>query len=238
MNWVKLAAPALAALLLAAPAGAQTSGFEGQKFVQAVRDRDATEALELLRTRGPTVINARDEKGETALIVAILRRDSSWTGHLLTEGADPNLPARNGDTPLIAAARVGFRDAVDWLIELGAKVDLDNRMGETPLIVAVQSRHTPIVRELLERGANPDKTDSAAGYSARDYAKRDNRGGEILRLIEAKKPKPAAPQRRASSLRRASGRSAPKGAGRLGGRSAAAQPCAAPGRAAGARRRA
>jgi ankyrin repeat protein len=189
MNWVKRAAPVLAALLLAAPAVAQSGGFDGEKFVQAVRDRDGAEAMDLLRARGPTVMSARDEKGETALIVAIARRDDEWTGFLLNQGADPNLQARNGDTPLIAAARVGFREAVDWLIDFGAKVDLDNRMGETPLIVAVQQRQAPIVRLLLAAGADPDRTDSAAGLSARDYAKRDTRSRDILKLIEAGKPR-------------------------------------------------
>jgi ankyrin repeat protein len=62
-------------------------------------------------------------------------------------------------------------------------------MGETPLITAVVQRQTPIVKMLLAAGANPDKTDTAAGYSARDYAQRDNRARDILQLIEAKKPK-------------------------------------------------
>ncbi|MGI8611648.1 MAG: ankyrin repeat domain-containing protein [Sphingomicrobium sp.] len=189
MNWVKRAAPALAALLLAAPAGAQSSGFDGQKFVQAVRDRDGNEAMELLRARGPAIMNARDEKGETALIVAISRRDEEWAMFLLSERADPNLAARNGDTPLIAAARVGFGGGAATLVELGAKVDAVNRMGETALIVAVQQRQAAIVRLLLGAGADPDRTDSAAGLSARDYAKRDTRTREILKLIEARKPK-------------------------------------------------
>jgi ankyrin repeat protein len=60
-------------------------------------------------------------------------------------------------------------------------------MGETPLIVAVQARQAPLVRFLVSKGANPDKTDNAAGYSARDYAKRDSRNPELLRLIEASK---------------------------------------------------
>jgi len=194
MNWVKRAAPILAvlilaALLLAAPAGAQSGGFDGEKFVEAVRDRNGAAAMELLKSRGPTVMGARDGKGETALIVAISRRDDEWTGFLLNQGADPNFAARNGDTPLIAAARVGFREAAEWLIDFGAKIDLDNRMGETPLIVAVQQRQVPIVRLLLAAGANPDRTDSAAGLSARDYAKRDTRTRDILKLIEARKPK-------------------------------------------------
>ena len=187
-----LLAMAVALGILATPAAADVnSGFDGDKFVTAVRERDGTKAIELLEKRA-TVVNARDANGDTGLIVAITGRDSDWTGYLLNHGADANFPARNGDTPLIAAARVGFEDAVPWLIVRGAKVNAPNRMGETALILAVQQRQIPIVKLLLGVGADPDKTDSAAGYSARDYAKRDNRGGEMLKLIEAKKPKPAA----------------------------------------------
>ena len=48
------------------------------------------------------------------------------------------------------------------------------------------------VKSGLHAGANPDLTDSAAGFSARDYARRDTRSRQILQLIESKKPKPAA----------------------------------------------
>jgi ankyrin repeat protein len=89
----------------------------------------------------------------------------------------------------MAAARVGFDDAVQLLLEKGAKVDGENKMGETALIVAVQQRQPEIVKLLLSAGANPDKPDSAAGLSARDYAARDTRSRQILQLIEAKKPK-------------------------------------------------
>ncbi|MDB5693795.1 MAG: ankyrin repeat family protein, partial [Alphaproteobacteria bacterium] len=111
-------------------------------------------------------------------------------GFLLNKGADPNLPSTNGDTPLMAAARIGFEDAAEWLINLGAKVDGSNKLGETPLIVAVQLRQIAMIKYLLDHGANPDKADAAQGYSAREYAERDNRGRQILQLIEARKPKP------------------------------------------------
>jgi uncharacterized protein len=184
MNRVKVAAPLLAMLLVAAPAAAQISMSSGD-FVAAVRDRDSDKAMELLQTRGNQIINLRNDRGETALIVAIQRRDDTWTGFLLNQGADPNLAARNGETPLIAAARVGFMGALADLIRLRAKVDAANRMGETALIVAVQNRHADIVKVLLALGADPDKADSAAGYSARDYAKRDTRSRDLIKLIEA-----------------------------------------------------
>jgi ankyrin repeat protein len=167
-------------------------GNDGEKFVNAVRDRDGSEAMELLSARGPTVLNARDAKGETGLIVAISKRDDLWTSFLLQQGADPNLAARNGDTPLIAAARIGYTEAAAQLLRRKARIDAENRMGETALIIAVQLRNVPMVKLLLEAGANPDKPDSAAGYSARDYARRDTRSREILKLIEAKKPPPKA----------------------------------------------
>ena len=190
MNWAKLAALALTVSLIAAPAAAQ-SQLGADNFVGAVRDRDGNKAMDLLGSKGMVALNMRDDKGDTGLIVAISRSDDEWTGFLLGQGADPNLAARNGDTPLIAAARVGYLEGAADLLRRGVKVDVANRMGETPLIVAVQARQVAIVKLLLSIGADPDKTDSAQGYSARDYAKRDNRGGEMLRLIEATKPKPA-----------------------------------------------
>ena len=190
----KLSFAAYAAILagMSATAAAQQLTPKSYDFVQAVEKRDGDKATELLNDNPRGIVNSRNGEGDTALIIAIERSDPDWTGFLIKKGADLNLGGHGGDTPLIAAARVGFEDAVEWLIGLGAKVDAENRAGETPLIVAVQQRRPQIVRLLLSAGADPDKPDSAAGYSARDYAKRDTRSRQILDLIEAKKPKPPA----------------------------------------------
>jgi ankyrin repeat protein len=181
---------------LAAPVAAQMGGgpgYQGLSFVQAVKERDGDKAQQALGDNPtPAIINARDGDGNTALIIAVARRDPEWTGFLLNKGADPDLAAqKSGDTPLIIAARIGFDQAVSWLLSMGAKVDETNKMGETALIAAVQQRQIPIIRLLLSAGADPDKTDTAQGFSARDYAQRDTRSREILNLINAKKPKPA-----------------------------------------------
>jgi ankyrin repeat protein len=178
---------------LAAPAAAQIQGAaEGYNFLKAVRDADGDKAQQALQGHTPGLVNYRDSDGSTPLTVTIARSDETWTAFLLRQGADPNLPGKGGDTPLIFAARVGFDEAVEWLLEVGAKVDNTNRSGETPLIVAVQQRQPRIAQMLLQAGADPDKADHAAGYSARDYAKRDPRARDILALIEAKsKAQPA-----------------------------------------------
>jgi ankyrin repeat protein len=173
---------------VSAPVLGQAVNAIGFDFIDAVKKSDGNKATEILSSHPAGLINTKDSEGNTALLIAINRNDEQWTGFILNKGADPNLAGPGGNTPLIAASRIGFEQAVDWLLSIGARVDGANRMGETPLIVAVQQRELPIVRLLLNAGANPDKADTAAGYSARDYAKRDPRARDILKLIEDRKP--------------------------------------------------
>jgi ankyrin repeat protein len=191
MKSLKIALAASALALLSSPAVAQLASNNGQDFLDAVQKRDGGKATQLLADH-PTIINTKDVKGDTGLIISIRASDADWTGFLLNKGADPNLAGDHGDTPLITAAKTGFDDAAGWLISLGANVDATNKAGETALIIAVQQRDTRLVKLLLDRGANPDRTDAVAGYSARDYANRDPRARDIQRLINDKKPKGAA----------------------------------------------
>jgi len=179
-----------AALALAAPAAGQYVS-DAEPFITAVAERDGAKAMQLVEAR-PSIVNARNSRGQTALVVAVARGDDLWTRFLLSKGADPNLAERDGDTPLIAAARVGFLDAAEWLLADGARVDAANRMGETALIVAAQQRQLPIVKLLLSQGADPNRTDSAQGYSALDYARRDPRARDIVAAIESAGRKPPA----------------------------------------------
>lgn len=179
---------AIALVLLAGPALAQGSqGSDGESFLKAVRDDDVAKAMPLVQSQGRQIVNYRGYDGDTALHVATRKRALDWMGFLLGKGADPNIADRQGDTPLIAAARIGFEEGVKTYVAVGANVDAGNRRGETALIVAVQQRQPRIVELLLRAGANPDKADFAAGYTARDYAKRDSRSKELIRLIETVK---------------------------------------------------
>ena len=177
----------MAAALAATPAPAQLYGSDGEAFVSAMREGEFSKALALVEKPGSTVVNYRGGDGDAGLHIAVRHRDANWVGFLLSREADPDLGNAEGDTPMILATRLGFSEGVARMLMNGATVDKDNKLGETALIVAVQQRQPGIVRMLLEAGANPDKTDYASGYSARDYAKRDNRSTEILKLIETVK---------------------------------------------------
>lgn len=170
--------------IVASPAAAQFS--DSYNFLKAVRDRKGDDAEKFLSEPGTVIINTRDgSTGETALHIVIQRRDSTWLGYLLQKGANPNLADKKGTTPLMLATQLGYVDGIDTLTRRKAQVDQTNRAGETALILAVQLRNAEAVRALLKAGANPDKKDSRAGYSARDYAKQDGRAGAIVSIIES-----------------------------------------------------
>lgn len=183
-----LIAVMVAGALTASPALAQFRG--GYAFLQAVTDRDGTKATDALKD-DPSIVDTRHpDTGETALIIAAKRRDITWLRFLLGKDANPSIGDRQGETPLMHTALLNFTDGAEALLERKAPVDQTNRRGETALILAVQAKNAAMVRLLVKNGANPDKSDHIAGMSARAYAKRDDRGGQIVALLDAKPDTP------------------------------------------------
>ena len=173
--------------LVAVPALAQFS--ESYNFLKAVRERDSAKVTQIVSNPSSTAINARStDNGEGALHILTRGRDIGWLGFLLARGARPDLQDNQGNTALIVAAQIGWTEGAEALLGRRANVNLPNNRGETPLILAVQRRDLAMVRLLVSRGADPNRTDSVAGYSALDYARRDNRAGPILRLLQAPRP--------------------------------------------------
>ncbi len=176
---------------LATPASAQFS--DSYNFLKAVRDRDGAKATKYLSEPGNVIIDTRDiVTGETALHIVVKGRDLQWINFLLARGAKTEQRDKDGNTPLIVAARMRFVEAATALLKSKAAVDGTNPSGETPLIAAVQLRDQAMVRLLLDNGANPDKRDTLSGQSARDYARNDTRGTTILKIIEEPRAKPKA----------------------------------------------
>ncbi|WP_246605087.1 ankyrin repeat domain-containing protein [Aquisediminimonas sediminicola] len=174
------------------PAYAQFS--ESYKFLKAVKDQDGQKVTDMLSSSASTLINTRDvTTGDSALHLVIQRRDASWLSFLLSKGAKPDIRDKAGNTPILAAAQLGFVDAVPMLVNYKADVNSTNGRGETALIIAVQRRDIALVRQLISLGANPALRDTVIGLSARDYAERDKRSGAILKILDEAKPAVAKP---------------------------------------------
>ena len=104
---------------------------------------------------------------------------------MLSRGARPDTGDREGNTPLILAAQLGWMEGAETLLTRGrSNPNLGNSRGETPLIYAVQRRDMPMVRLLMRHRADPNQTDHVSGNSPIDYARQDARSVAILRVLE------------------------------------------------------
>src|SRR3546814_19224598 len=98
----------------------------------------------------------------TALAIVVKRRDLTWLRFLLGKDADPSIADRQGMTPLMHAAMIGFADGADVLLDHGPPLDQANRRGEPALILAVQARNSPN-SEARRVGHGGDSTGRARG---------------------------------------------------------------------------
>ncbi len=163
---------------------------DSEALLEAIEEQRGNEVLDLVAKRGRGIVNVRGYSGATPLTAAMRNRAPPFVNYLLQNGADPNLGDKNGDTALMIAARLSYLEGLNTMIGARATIDATNRQGETALIIAVQARNVQTVKRLLEAGASSSRTDNASGLSARDYAARDRRSTEILKLIDQVKPKP------------------------------------------------
>jgi ankyrin repeat protein len=91
-------------------------------------------------------------------------------GLLLDAGADAGATFRNGETPLMMAARTGSVAAIDLLVARGASVDARETLrGTTALMWAAAYRNTDAVAALLRHGADPSLASKPAPSGRRPY---------------------------------------------------------------------
>ncbi len=140
---------------------------------RAARQGDNPELIAVLVGAGADV-NARDDRGTTALLQAVEAKLPANVAALIEAGADASVLTQGGDTPLHLAAiwppqsyvrKDDPPDPTDTLMVIalvaaGADVDACNERGETPLHPATRNRHQPVVDKLLALGADPVAVDN------------------------------------------------------------------------------
>jgi hypothetical protein len=126
-----------------------------------------------------TNIDAADETGWTALMLASALCQQQSVRTLLDWGAKVDLRDKRGDTALIGAsaafcttekAREGQVNIVKMLIQRGANPDTQDSAGETALMAVTTYGNVSALRALLELGAQTDIKDGH-GRSAMDFAR-------------------------------------------------------------------
>eukprot|EP01043_Picozoa_sp_COSAG02_P024040 COSAG02_NODE_1301_length_13367_cov_14.080570_14_plen_724_part_00 len=109
----------------------------------------------LLRASG-IEIDAQDDKGFTALHYAALNGQADCALLLLEGGANSQIKASDGRTPLFIAAN-GQEACLTLLLQVGAAVDQPLKDGTTPLFIAVQEGQEACLTLLLQAGAAVDQ---------------------------------------------------------------------------------
>lgn len=113
-----------------------------------------------------TIIGGGPLTGATPFFLAALAGDVDVMRFLVANGADPIRPAKDGTTPVMAAAgTTGFYDlesniseaqhlaAVKLAVELGGDVNATNALGNTPLHMATHGGFDSVVKYLAGKGA-------------------------------------------------------------------------------------
>ena len=101
-----------------------------------------------------TPVDAPGSQGDHAFLMAIKGRYITLAAEILKAGANPNLPDRNGYTPLIElASSCDETDIVAAIIKAGGNVNAKARHGKTPLSVAKAAECTAIAGMLKKAGA-------------------------------------------------------------------------------------
>ena len=151
----------------------------------AAAERGDLPSVQALIARGANV-NAKDQKQDSAFLIASANGHTAVVKATLAAGADLNSTNRYGGTGLIPACHHGHLDTVRLLLTTKIDVNHVNNLGWTALLEAVilgdgGPTHTEIVRELLAQGADPRIADRD-GVSALEHARRRNyaRMAELL----------------------------------------------------------
>ena len=99
---------------------------------------------------GGADIDARDDRGRTALLVATIARQTEAVRRLLEAEPDVDLQDDQLDNPFLYAGAEGILDILRLVNEAGADPTITNRFGGTALIPASERGHVEVVRYLLE----------------------------------------------------------------------------------------
>ena len=169
-------------LALLAAAAVQAAPDPRASFFAAARE-GRTDVVEALLDAGAP-IDARDDRGYTALILAAYSGRAELARRLIARGADVCAGDARGNTALMGAAFKGDDAMARLLVETRAcPVDQANVQGQTALMMASLFGRTAQVRMLLAAGSEPGKAD-LAGATAASLAQAQG-AAEVATLLEA-----------------------------------------------------
>lgn len=112
--------------------------------------------IENALSRNSELLNEFSDDGFTPLSLAAYFGNEDVTRYLLLQGADANIPSRNGYNvyPIHSAVAANYTIIAKMLLEAGADINVVQKSGATPLHSAAHNGNIELLIVLLEAGAN------------------------------------------------------------------------------------
>lgn len=118
-----------------------------ERLFEAVVGKEIDIVRELLNSGAD--INAQDEQGRTAIMIATYANDAEMVKVLIDEGADVDIQDDMLNNPFLYAGAEGYMDILKLMIAAGADPKITNRYGGVALIPASEHGYVEVVEELL-----------------------------------------------------------------------------------------
>lgn len=153
----------------------------GASLFEAVRTGDVQGLSSELA--GGTAVNAKNEDGQTLLMIAAQEGQTGVIKLLLEKGADVK-EGGTGGSALVCAAMKGKTEAVKLLAENGADVNEKGPGGMTPLMWAAVFTPDPgVIDALIRKGSDVDAKNTSGNTALACAATRCNSLGVIRALV-------------------------------------------------------
>jgi ankyrin repeat protein len=164
-----------------------TRGFDpntrdpnGQPGLTLAISAQSIEATKVLLEHPQTDVEALNQAGESALMLAALKGELAWSQRLLDRGARLNA---TGWSALHYAATGPEPRVVALLLDRGALIDAESPNRSTPLMMAARYGSEANVALLLARGADPKRRNELE-LGATDFARLAGRNSLAAKLAE------------------------------------------------------
>jgi ankyrin repeat protein len=163
-------------------------GFDS-KYLEEMNayDKDGDDNFKIEELKN-VKINEQNNEGETALLIAVIKKNFENIFTLISSGADPKISNNKNETPLMIAVRLGDEKVVDLILSVQKDIDDIDINHETALMIAIKNGEFVIAYRLLQRGADFTIRDkdfrtplmiascSNAGYEVADFIlKKENK---------------------------------------------------------------